>query len=79
MCFWEAQRDPDKTFGKPYKIRAEDSGKLWYKRREGMNVKRLPIGYDSFEKIRTEKSYYVDKTYFIKEFLKSHGEVERHC
>ena len=31
--------------------------------------KKLPVGIDSFEKIRTEGFYYVDKTGLIKELL----------
>ena len=37
--------------------------------------KKLPIGIDGFEKIRTNDFYYVDKTLFIKELLESWGEV----
>ena len=37
--------------------------------------KKLPIGIDSFEKIRTNDFYYVDKTLFIKELLQNWGEV----
>lgn len=37
--------------------------------------KKLPIGIDSFEKLRTENFYYVDKTIFIKELLQNWGEV----
>ena len=37
--------------------------------------KKLPIGLDGFEKIRTNDFYYVDKTLFIKEILQSWGEV----
>lgn len=37
--------------------------------------KKLPIGIDSFEKIRTNDFYYVDKTLFIKELLENWGEV----
>lgn len=36
---------------------------------------KLPIGLDSFEKIRTNDFYYVDKTLFIKELLQNWGEV----
>ena len=32
---------------------------------------KLPIGLDSFEKIRTNDFYYVDKTLFIKELSPS--------
>ena len=31
--------------------------------------KKLPIGIDGFEKIRTNDFYYADKTMFIKELL----------
>ena len=37
--------------------------------------KKLPIGLDGFEKLRTNDFYYVDKTLFIKELLQSWGEV----
>ena len=37
--------------------------------------KKLPIGLDGFEKIRTNDFYYVDKTLFIKELLQNWGEV----
>src|SRR5699024_3292718 len=37
--------------------------------------KKLPIGIDGFEKIRTNAFYYVDKTLFIKELLQNWGEV----
>lgn len=37
--------------------------------------KKLPIGIDNFEKIRTNDFYYVDKTLFIKELLENWGEV----
>lgn len=37
--------------------------------------KKLPIGLDSFEKLRTNDFYYADKTLFIKELLQSWGEV----
>ena len=37
--------------------------------------KKLPIGMDGFEKIRTNDFYYVDKTLFIKELLQNWGEV----
>ncbi len=36
---------------------------------------RLPIGIDSFEKIRTNDFFYVDKTMFIAELLQYWGEV----
>ena len=37
--------------------------------------KKLPIGIDGFEKIRTNDFYYVDKTLFIRELLLNWGEV----
>ena len=37
--------------------------------------KKLPIGIDGFEKIRTNNFYYVDKTLFIKELLQNWGKV----
>ena len=37
--------------------------------------KKLPIGMDGFEKIRTNDFYYLDKTLFIKELLQNWGEV----
>ena len=40
-----------------------------------MNYKKLPIGIDGFEKIRTNDFYYVDKTMFIAELLQNWGEV----
>ncbi len=36
---------------------------------------KLPIGIDSFEKLRTNDFYYADKTLFIKELLQNWGEV----
>ncbi len=37
--------------------------------------KKLPIGIDGFEKLRTNDFYYADKTMFIKELLENWGEV----
>lgn len=37
--------------------------------------KKLPVGIESFEEIRRENFYYVDKTGFIKELLGSWGKV----
>lgn len=37
--------------------------------------KKLPIGIDGFEKIRTNDFYYVDKTKFIEDLLDNWGEV----
>lgn len=44
-------------------------------RRVGKMRKKLPIGIDSFEKLRTNDFYYADKTLFIKELLQNWGEV----
>ena len=41
----------------------------------GKMRKKLPIGIDGFEKIRTNDFYYADKTLFIKELLENWGEV----
>lgn len=38
-------------------------------------LKKLPIGIENFEKIRTEEFYYVDKTGLIMELLQNWGEV----
>lgn len=38
-------------------------------------LKKLPVGVDGFEKIRTQGFYYVDKTRFISELLKNWGEA----
>ncbi len=40
-----------------------------------LKKKRLPIGIDDFEKLRTKDFYYVDKTGMIKELLENGGEV----
>lgn len=37
--------------------------------------RKLPVGIDSFEKIRREKFYYVDKSFLIRELLNNWGEV----
>ncbi len=37
--------------------------------------KKLPVGIDGFEKIRTNDFYYVDKTNFIADLLQNWGEV----
>lgn len=42
---------------------------------EKMKKKKLPIGVDSFDKIREEDFYYIDKTGLIKEILDNWGEV----
>ena len=55
------------------KLQVADGGKECW---EGIMVrKKLPIGIDGFEKIRTNDFYYVDKTLFIKELLQNWGEV----
>jgi len=36
-------------------------------------TKKLPIGIESFEKLRSEDFYYVDKTGLIKELLDNWG------
>jgi len=38
-------------------------------------TKKLPVGVDGFEKIRTQGFYYVDKTMFIAKLLENWGEV----
>ena len=40
-----------------------------------MERKKLPVGIDSFEKLRREDFYYVDKTRLIIDLLKNWGEV----
>jgi hypothetical protein len=40
-----------------------------------MMAKKLPIGIENFDKMRTCGFYYIDKTSFIKELLHSWGEV----
>lgn len=37
--------------------------------------KRLPIGIESFEEMRTDEYYYVDKTAFIRDLLRRRGKV----
>ena len=37
--------------------------------------KKLPIGIDGFEKLRTNDFYYADKTLLIKDLLQNWGEV----
>ena len=37
--------------------------------------KKLPVGIEDFEKIRTEDFYYVDKTSLVKELLDNWGQV----
>ncbi len=38
-------------------------------------IKKLPVGVENFEKLRTEGFYYVDKTGILKELLNNWGEV----
>ncbi len=46
------------------------------KERTGLQEKKkLPVGIESFEKVRTEEFYYVDKTGILKELLRNWGEV----
>ena len=40
-----------------------------------LQKKKLPIGIDNFEKLRSENFYYIDKTNLIKELLQDWGEV----
>lgn len=40
-----------------------------------MEKKKLPIGIDIFEKLRSENFYYVDKTGILRELLQNWGEV----
>ena len=37
--------------------------------------KKLPIGIENFEKLRSEDFYYIDKTGLIRELLNNWGEV----
>lgn len=41
----------------------------------GIEKKKLPVGIENFEKIRTEGFYYVDKSMLIQELLHKWGEV----
>ena len=34
-----------------------------------MEILKLPVGIDNFEKIRRNNFYYIDKTMFIEQFL----------
>lgn len=40
-----------------------------------VNKKKLPLGIESFEKIRTQDFYYVDKTVMIRDLIQRWGEV----
>ena len=42
-----------------------------------VNTLKLPVGIDSFEKIRRNGFYYIDKTNLIEQILMNWGEV--HC
>ena len=73
MRFWKplhATDDGNPLRGFPYgyvaKIKERSVGKM---------RRKLPIGIDGFEKIRTNDFYYADKTLFIKELLQNWGEV----
>ena len=39
------------------------------------DIKKLPVGIESFEEIRTEGFYYVDKTAMIRDLLRKWGKV----
>ena len=39
------------------------------------NIRKLPVGVESFEKIRRENFYYIDKTGLISELLHKWSEV----
>lgn len=41
-----------------------------------VNEKKLPVGIENFEKIRTEGFYYVDKTAMIRDLLHNWGGSE---
>ena len=40
-----------------------------------MGKKRLPVGIENFEEIRTDGYYYVDKTAMIRDLLRRRGKV----
>lgn len=40
-----------------------------------VNKKKLPVGIESFEKLRTQDFYYVDKTVMIRDLIQRWGEV----
>lgn len=42
---------------------------------ENMDVKKLPIGIENFEKIRRDDFFYIDKTGLLRELLNNWGEV----
>lgn len=67
---------------KMQKITTDAEAQFWncsippmMERSVGKVRKKLPIGIDGFEKIRTNDFYYADKTLFIKELLQNWGEV----
>ena len=73
MRFWELLHATDdgnplrgSLYGYVAKIKERSVGKM---------RRKLPIGIDGFEKIRTNDFYYADKTLFIKELLQNWGEV----
>ena len=73
MQFWELLHATDdgnplrgSLYGYVAKIKERSVGKM---------RRKLPIGIDGFEKIRTNDFYYADKTLFIKELLQNWGEV----
>ena len=55
--------------------RRKKSSNDWRKERLRMNKKKLPVGIDSFEKLRREDFYYIDKTTLIRDLLNNWGEV----
>ena len=73
MQFWKLLHSTDdgnplrgSLYGYVAKIKERSVGKM---------RRKLPIGIDGFEKIRTNDFYYADKTLFIKELLQNWGEV----
>ncbi len=50
-------------------------GKVWVCSMYDFEKKRLPIGIESFEEIRTDEYYYVDKSAFIRDLLRRRGKV----
>ena len=40
-----------------------------------VNTLKLPVGIDSFEKIRKNEFYYIDKTKLIEQLVETGGEV----
>ena len=42
---------------------------------DNTDIKKLPVGIESFEEIRTEGFYYVDKTAMIRDLLRKWGKV----